>query len=71
MKKSKKENLSLEDFIEDMEILLNNIDELNESKISDLTETKLKEIEKNSLDFNKKYKDYLTDNSKEDLDTKE
>ena len=43
MKKSKKENLSLEDFIEDMEILLNNIDELNESKISDLTETKLKD----------------------------
>ena len=70
MKKSKKENFSLDDLMEDMEILLNNINELNESKVSDLSEKKLKEIEQNSLDFNKKYKDILPEESEDNLDSK-
>ena len=62
MKKSKE--LTLGDFLTDIEELLKDFKKIQEGNI---TEKDLEKIDKNNTNFNKKYKEYLPE---EDLDSK-
>ena len=68
MKKSKNKNknkdINLENMLEDMEILMEYVNTIKQTKVEDLN---LAEIEKKTEEFKEKYKDIIP---KENLDTK-
>ena len=68
MKKSNKnKNLDLKDIMNDMENLLETLGEINKTKLEDLN---IDEITSKVNVFEKKYKDILPEETKNNLDTK-
>ena len=67
MKKSKKPENQMKDILKDMENLYGLIGDINKTKLEDLN---IDEITSKVSDFEKKYKDILPEESKDNLDTK-
>ena len=68
MKKSNKKQPNLEDMMDDINHLLEFVNDLNNQKFEDID---LNEVNKKTNKFNKKYKDILPEESKDNLDSEE